>query len=174
MRVLVTGSGGYVGRILLEQLQSAGLEVVSLARRDVALPGVEVRRGDLLCVESLTAAVEGVNAVIHLAALSRGRESVEHPARYYAVNVGGTAALLDALTRRRDEPARFVLASTGAVYGTPSEQPIAENVALDPPNPYAASKVAAEQVVAAVASTLAAPSCCLPADPVWVLQPSYH
>jgi UDP-glucose 4-epimerase len=152
MRVLVTGAAGYLGRAAIEQLRHAGCQVAALARRDVALPDVEVRRGDLLHAQSLAAALNEVEAVVHLAALSRGRESVEHPAHYYAVNVGGTAALLDALARRA-EPAQFVLASTGAVYGTPSQQPIAENAALDPPNPYAASKVAAEDVTRLQAAT---------------------
>lgn len=152
MRVLVTGATGYLGPAVVARLQRGGHQPVALARQESTLGDVDVRRGDLCHPESLAAAMQGIDAVVHLAALSRGRESVERPARYYAVNVGGTAALLDALAQR-DEPARFVLASTGAVYGTPAQQPLDEDVTLDPPNPYAASKVAAEDVTRAQAAT---------------------
>jgi NAD dependent epimerase/dehydratase family enzyme len=85
MRVLVTGATGYLGHVVVERLRHADVEVAALVRWMPTLGGADVRRGDLLEAGSLAAAVEDVDAVVHLAALSRGRESVAHPARYYAL-----------------------------------------------------------------------------------------
>nr|BFF01282.1 hypothetical protein GCM10020241_29570 [Streptoalloteichus tenebrarius] len=79
------------------------------------------------------------------------REALDQPARYYEVNVGGTVTLLKVLDRRPD--ARLVLASTATVYGAPRRQPVAEDAPTDPRNPYAASKLAAEQAVGWQAAT---------------------
>jgi UDP-glucose 4-epimerase len=79
---------------------------------------------------------------VHLAALTRVRESFQKPAVYFGANVTGTLNLVGALP---DVP--VVFASTASVYGAPKTRPITEDAPLDPRNPYAASKVAAEQVV---------------------------
>lgn len=82
------------------------------------------------------------DAVIHLAGTARVRESFEDPLSYYAVHVGGTLNLLKAL-----EGQRFLFASTAAVY-RPSADPLAESSVREPASPYAASKAAAEDLVA--------------------------
>jgi len=82
------------------------------------------------------------DAVIHLAGAARVRESFEDPLSYYATNVGGTLNLLKAL-----EGQRFLLASTAGVY-RPSADPLTESSVREPSSPYAASKAAAEDLVA--------------------------
>lgn len=72
--------------------------------------------------------------------------------RYYDANVGGTANLLDALAASGSESPRFVLASTNNVYGT-RDGSLSEDLELHPESPYAASKVAAEQLVTYQAAT---------------------
>lgn len=83
-----------------------------------------------------------MDAVIHLAAAARVRESFLDPLPYYETNVGGTLNLLNALKGQR-----FLFASTGTVY-RPSDAPLTEESAREPSSPYAASKVAAEDLVA--------------------------
>ncbi|WP_308188868.1 NAD-dependent epimerase/dehydratase family protein [Streptacidiphilus sp. ASG 303] len=146
--VLVTGAYGFVGSAVVHRLAEDGYEVVALTGRPpgTALPPLPAARtvhADVRDADALRRALRGVDAVCHLAALTRVRESFERPADYRAVNAGGTRALLAAA----DGPLRLVLASTAAVYGTPDRQPVAEDAPLRPDSPYGASKAEAEQAV---------------------------
>lgn len=134
MKVLVTGASGYLGRAVVSCLTDANHDVSALT-------------GDVLAADSLGPQVAGVDAVIHLAARTRVRESFEDPTAYYRVNVTGTLNLLDAVA----SGTRFVFASSASVYGAPVSQPIAETCPVDPGNPYAASKAAAESAIGWVA-----------------------
>jgi UDP-glucose 4-epimerase len=156
VRILVTGAFGYVGRAVTLRLLDAGHEVVALTRPRsdhqlvAGFDNVHVIEADLRDRDHLHIAVEGMDGVCHLAALTRVRESFERPDEYHAVNVGGTTALLEALAETRGSGAAaipFVLASTAAVYGAPETQPITEDAAPAPTSPYGESKLAAEQAV---------------------------
>ncbi|RLG46657.1 MAG: hypothetical protein DRO06_04075 [Thermoproteota archaeon] len=147
MRVLVTGASGFVGGHLVEELLSRGYDVVGMVRptSDVGLLrelGVELRVADLTDPPSLARAVEGVDAVVHLAAYYtfHGRREL-----YRLVNVEGTRALLEACVRRGVR--RFVYCSTTEAVGPVSVVPADED---HPPNPqydYGRSKLEAEGVV---------------------------
>lgn len=153
MRVLVTGAAGYVGRAVLRRLVDAGHDVVAMVRSTPvpAFPeSVSLRTADLLEAGSVQAAVAGVDAVCHVAARTRVRESFADPLAYYKANVFGTVNLLEALAHVAEPSIRtpsVVMASTGAVYGIPDEQPISEDTPPAPTNPYGSSKLAAEQVI---------------------------
>jgi UDP-glucose 4-epimerase len=95
MRVLVTGASGYVGSAVLAALSQAGHEPVALVRTPWAVD-VEAHVGDLLAPESLSAPLGGVDAVCHLAGLTRARESWTRPAEFFQANAVGTANLLTA------------------------------------------------------------------------------
>ncbi len=137
MLVLVTGATGYVGRAVVPVLRDHGHQVRELKRP----------HEDLLKPQTIKA---DADAVVHLAAKTSVRDSVANPTAVWRTNVTGTLNLLDALTRNGT---RLVFASTGSVYGTPDEQPIAETAPTAPLNPYGASKLAAEQLIGAQART---------------------
>ena len=91
---------------------------------------------------ALAAALEGVEAVLHFAALALVAESVEHPERYWRNNVVGTLNLLDAM--RANGVGRLVFSSTCATYGEPERVPIVEDEPTAPINSYGASKLAVD------------------------------
>ena len=140
MGILVTGGTGLVGSRLLRRYVDAGVDCRALVRRGKELPaGVSRVEGDLLDVHSLQAAVEGVSAIVHLAALFR---TVDEDAIWRA-NLDGTRNLIAAAKTHAPE-ARFVMASTSLVYDEDAARPGTEDDAVHPKLAYPASKVAAE------------------------------
>jgi UDP-glucose 4-epimerase len=148
MRVLVTGAAGFVGYAVAALLVEHGHQVMGLTRSQAsALPtGVQRMHGDLCRPQALPQALADINAVCHLAGLTKVRESRTDPLDYWRTNVGGTLAILDKLASAPG--GRVVLASTCAVYGEQAEQPISETAAVAPTSPYGTSKLAADQAAA--------------------------
>jgi nucleoside-diphosphate-sugar epimerase len=141
--VLLTGASGLVGSRVLPRLAASGLECRALVRGEVDLPvGATAVRGDLADPSSLEAAVEHVDAVVHLAALFR----TDDEGAIWRANLDGTRNLLDAV-RRQAPQARFIMASTGLVYDASAARPALETDTCSPALAYPASKVAAEQAV---------------------------
>lgn len=156
MRVLVTGAAGFAGTAVTKFLLAAGHQVTALVHNARPAGVDDLRVGDVLNAASLTEAVAGMDAVCHLAALTRVRESFTKPVTYFEHNTTGTVNLLRALEAehmRTGKAARLVLASTGAVYGVPDRQPIREEETPAPASPYGASKLAAEQAASFHART---------------------
>ncbi|WP_433784668.1 NAD-dependent epimerase/dehydratase family protein [Actinomycetospora sp. CA-101289] len=153
MKVLVTGSTGFVGHAVAAEMVDRGHQVVGVTRTiESALPpGVARFRGDISRVEDLTEALSGVDAVCHLAARTRARESISDPLGFWTTNVGGTLTLLRAMLTVGTT--RLVLASTCAVYGQADHQPLDESAPEVPANPYGESKLAADRSVLDVAAT---------------------
>jgi NAD dependent epimerase/dehydratase len=156
-RILVTGADGFIGSHLTEALVTAGARVRvfclynsrgSLGWLDDADPAVradlDVRLGDIRDARFVEAAVEGVDVVIHLAALIAIPYSYTAPESFVDTNVRGTLNVLEGA--RRAQVRRFVQVSTSEVYGTPAVLPIREDHPLQAQSPYAASKVAADQM----------------------------
>jgi NAD dependent epimerase/dehydratase len=154
-RVLVTGSGGFIGSHLTEALVSAGARVRAFLRYDSrgtrgwldtipaqTLAEVEVIAGDIRDAPTVDRAVGGCDTVLHLASLIAIPYSYLAPEAYVATNVVGTQHVLDAC--RRHDVARVVHTSTSEVYGTAQRVPIDETHPLHPQSPYAASKASAD------------------------------
>jgi UDP-glucose 4-epimerase len=160
MRSLVTGGAGFIGSNLVDALLAQGDEVtvvddISTGRRenlDAALAaGAELVELDIREAEALRAlaAERRPDRVFHLAAQIDVRKSLEDPCFDAAVNVGGTANVLDAA--RAAECGRVVFVSTGgAIYGEGEGQelPLAEDAPIAPLSAYGQSKFAAEGYLA--------------------------
>jgi UDP-glucose 4-epimerase len=158
--VLVTGADGFIGSHLTERLVADGARVRAFCLYnsqgswgwlDGAPPDVraalDVRLGDIRDARFVEAASEGVEVVFHLAALVAIPYSYSAPQSFVETNVGGTLNVLEAC--RRHGVARLVHTSTSEVYGTPDRLPIRESHPLQAQSPYAATKVAADQLALA-------------------------
>jgi UDP-glucose 4-epimerase len=158
MRLLVTGGAGYIGSVVGAHLRAAGHDVVVLdnlskGHADAVPPDQPLVVVDLLDVDGLHSVVaSGFDAVLHFAARSLVGESVEQPVEYFRANVAGTLNLLDAM--RSADVRRIVFSSTAAVYGAPETTPIREDAPTAPTNPYGASKLAMDHVIAAEAAAV--------------------
>ncbi|GAB4588312.1 NAD-dependent epimerase/dehydratase family protein [Nocardia sp. IFM 10818] len=153
MRVLVTGAGGYLGHAVRTALAAHGHNPIAMVRNhtDPIPDAGETRAADLLAPVALRRALTGVDAVCHLAGITRVRESLSDPLRYFRINTTGTLGLLAAMADAGAQ--HLIFASTCAIYGSPATQPMTEDLPDAPPHPYAASKLAAELAIEAQART---------------------
>ena len=141
--VLLTGASGLVGSRVLPRLVTSGFDCRALVRGEIDLPlGATAVRGDLGEPGSLQAAVEAVDAVVHLAALFR----TDDEEAIWRANLDGTRNLIDAVCAHSPR-ARFVMASTGNVYDADAARPARETDTCSPTLAYPASKVAAENLL---------------------------
>jgi UDP-glucuronate 4-epimerase len=162
MKVVVTGAAGFIGSHVCEALIAQGQQVVGVDNFDPFYPRA-IKEGNLKSLRSHPAfrlveadvardalSMDGVAAVLHLAAKAGVRPSLEAPAAYAEANVTGTARVLDAA--RRAGVGRVVFGSSSSVYGDATPAPFAEDApALEPISPYAATKRAAELLAHAFA-----------------------
>ena len=141
--VLLTGGTGLVGSRLLPRLLDAGIACRALVRPGKELPaGVTAVEGDMLDPDSLATAVQGASAIVHLAAVLRTPD----PDEIWKVNLEGTRNLIAAAQANAPE-ARFIMASTGLVYGHDLPRPAQESDPANAEMPYPASKLAAEKAL---------------------------
>jgi GDP-4-dehydro-6-deoxy-D-mannose reductase len=156
MRALVTGISGFVGGHLAEHLLASGDEVVGLSNSgrwpsSLAHLAERARIGacDLATVPQgeMTDRIarEAPEVVYHLAAQANPQASVADPRGTWALNLGGTLTLLEAVKGSGLKP-RVVLVGSGVCYGNPAPEhmPVNESCPLRPNNPYSASKGAAD------------------------------
>lgn len=143
MTVLVTGATGLVGTRLLPRLVQAGVDCRALMRSGKEAPArVSTIEADLFDPDSLIEAMEGVSAIIHLAAVFRTPDTD----LIWKSNLEGTRNLIIA-AKARSPQARFILASTSNVYDANNPHPGREDDAANPQQAYPASKLAAEKAL---------------------------
>ncbi len=153
-RVLVTGAGGFCGSHLVESLLADGFEVRAFVRYNGRgdagwlagneHPELHIVFGDVEDASAVLDATAGVEIVYHLAALVGIPYSYVHPEEVLRSNTIGTFNVLTAC--RRSGVRRLVHTSTSEVYGTARYVPIDEAHPLQAQSPYAASKIAADQL----------------------------
>lgn len=145
MRALITGSQGFVGRYLRQELEESGYEVVGL---DIQ-PGEGAVQADLLNPEQLTAAVRQAepDAVFHLAGQADVARSWKIPQRTMEINVLAAVNLMEAV-RAFNPSVRMVLVGSSDQYGNLGEagRMVSESLATHPQTPYAVSKKAQEEM----------------------------
>lgn len=144
--ILVTGGAGFIGSHLVETLAADNDVVVvdnlSGGRREWVDDRATLIEGDVRNEQTIARAVDGVDLIFHQAANVSVQRSVEAPVESHETNVDATLRLLE---HARNEDARFVFASSAAIYGTPEAVPIDESDPKRPTSPYGAEKHAADQ-----------------------------
>jgi nucleoside-diphosphate-sugar epimerase len=140
VKALVTGHTGFLGRNLVPELEKQGTTVIGYSSGE---------GNDILDVHRLSQATRNVDTVYHLAAYAKPAESLQNPSLAVDVNVRGTLNVLEAC---RKNNFLLVYPSSCEIYGD-SKEPITEQHELNPPNPYAASKAAADRLCYSFAKT---------------------
>lgn len=156
-KVLVTGADGFIGSHLVEELVREGYEVRALALYNSfntwgwldAIPEgtlrqVEVVTGDVRDPNGVRKAMEGMDAVMHLAALIAIPFSYDAPDAYVDTNIKGTLNVLQAARSLGTE--RVLVTSTSEVYGTAQYVPIDEKHPYQGQSPYSATKIGADRL----------------------------
>ena len=157
MKVLVTGSDGFIGSHLTEELVKKGYQIKAFVYYNSfnnwgwldTLPkhimeNVEVFQGDIRDPNGVEDAIKGVEAVFHLAALIAIPFSYHSPDTYVETNIKGTLNVLQAA--RKLETKRVLVTSTSEVYGTAQYIPIDEKHPFQGQSPYSATKIGADRL----------------------------
>lgn len=156
-KILVTGSDGFIGSHLTEELVKTGYEVKAFTYynsfntwgwldtlpKDI-MSHVEVFQGDIRDPHGVKEAMKGCNAVFHLAALIAIPFSYHSPDTYVDTNIKGTLNVLQAA--RELELERVLVTSTSEVYGTAQYVPIDEKHPFQGQSPYSATKIGADRL----------------------------
>ena len=150
MKVLVTGGAGYIGSVLTGYLIDQGNEVnildnLSTGHKSLVDTRGKFFNGDILIEENLMAAMNGCNAVVHLAGKALVAESVNNPDLYFHQNLQGTKSVLEAMNVSGIK--KIVFSSTCAVYGNVQSGKISEKTPTAPINPYGKSKLMADDEI---------------------------
>ncbi len=155
MKILVTGSSGFIGSHLTEHLVKKGYKIVAFDRynsnshygwleNSKYKKKIQFILGDIRDYDSVNKAMKGCQSVMHLAALIGIPYSYISPTAYIKTNVEGTLNVLESAKNLKLK--QVIITSTSEVYGTAVKKKLSENDELKAQSPYAASKIAADQL----------------------------
>ena len=155
MKILVTGSSGFIGSHLTEYLVKRGYGVIAFDRynsnnhhgwleKSKYKKKIEFVLGDIRDYDSVNKAMKSCQSVMHLAALIGIPYSYISPTAYIKTNVEGTLNVLESAKNLKLK--QVIITSTSEVYGTAIKKKLSENDELKAQSPYAASKIAADQL----------------------------
>lgn len=133
IKVLVTGHTGFIGSNMVNFLRSMGVEVIGYSRSSGC---------DIFDLNKLKKFVKECDLVYHFAAYAKPGESIANPIQAIETNIKGCLNVLEAC---KEYNVPIIYPSSCEVYGD-SKEPIKEDYPLNPPNPYAASKAAADRI----------------------------
>jgi UDP-glucose 4-epimerase len=148
LKALITGGAGFIGRRLTERLVESGIEVVvvdDLSSGDASQVNVKAQLivGSVLDAYLVADALDGVDAIYHLAAVASVARCNEALVASHQVNITGLVILLEAVARSAKRPP-IVYASSAAVYGGNVTTPLREADPVEPLSPYGADKLSCE------------------------------
>jgi UDP-glucose 4-epimerase len=163
--VLISGGCGFIGSNLVFKLLASGVKVKIFdnlsrpAKSNFDLPDLEIIQGDIRDISALKHSVEGVDAVVHLAAFGSVIESIEDPIENFEINARGTLNVLRA--SQQACVSRVIFASTGGALIGDTTPPVDENSLPKPISPYGASKLCGEAYCHALAKSYGLETVCL-------------
>jgi UDP-glucose 4-epimerase len=159
-RILITGGSGFIGRQFVKALSATGARVRVVDLQPHPDPAVDLVQGDIAEPDVIEAALDGgIDAIVHLAAVTSVLRSIEHPELTYRTNVAGTHRVLEGA--RVAGVKALVFASTNAVTGPMDAPAITERAALRPLTPYGATKAAGEMLMSAYTAVYGVRCTCL-------------
>jgi nucleoside-diphosphate-sugar epimerase len=150
MKALVTGGAGFIGSNLVRELLAGGWDVTVLDnllsghRSNLdPVPTARFIEGDIRDEAALEKAIDGADAVFHLAASVGNKRSVDFPLDDADINVMGTIRVLEAM--RKAGTKKIVYSSSAGIFGELKTLPIKEDHPIEPDSPYGSTKLCAEK-----------------------------
>ena len=148
MKILVTGSCGYKGSVLVPKLLGKGHSIVAL---DIqwfgnflqSHPNLEVVKGDIRDIKAIN--LDGIDAIIHLSSVANDPCGDLDPKLTWEISALATMQLADKANRKGVK--HFIFASSGSVYGVKEEEQVIEDLELDPISEYNKTKMVSERVL---------------------------